>query len=313
MTEISIGICAYNEEQNIGKLLENLLTEQELPQDSEIIVVCSGCTDLTPEIVRQFAEKDERVKLIIEEDRRGKASAVNKILEIYIGDYLFLIPGDVIPAKSSLPYMMKKISSDPRIGVVGGSPIPTNIEDGFSGYLSHLMWRIHNRTLKYLNDLNLTNHASGELMVLRRGIVEKIPIDIVNDDAYIAVKASLKGSLVKYCDEAKVYIKAPTNIADYIRQRRRVVYGHNRVKQLTKKYSHTLENMMLQDPGKTIHILKAEIREHPRDTLKLLMAILVEALVNALAITDSILKKEHTVWTIAKSTKKIGFSEGDRW
>ncbi|GAH51091.1 unnamed protein product, partial [marine sediment metagenome] len=250
MTEISIGICAYNEEQNIGKLLDNLLTEQELPQESEIIVVCSGCTDSTPEIVRKFSEKDGRVKLVIEEERRGKSSAVNKILDTYVSDYIFLIPGDVIPAKSSISLMMEKISSNPQVGVVGGSPIPTNSEDGFSGYLSHLMWRIHNRTLEYLNDLNMSNHASGEFMVLRRGIVEKIPIDIVNDDAYIAVNASLKGNLVKYCDEAKVYIKAPTNIADYIRQRRRVVFGHHRVKQLTKKYSHTLESMMFRDPGK---------------------------------------------------------------
>ena len=126
----------------------------------------------------------------------------------------------------------------------------------------------------------------------------------MNDDAYIAIKASLKSSLVKYCDEAKVYIKAPTNIADYIRQRRRVVYGYHRVKQLTKKYSRTLQIMMFQDPSKTMHVLKAEIREHPRDIPKFLVAILLEALVNLLAIMDIILKKEHTVWTIAKSTKK---------
>lgn len=305
MTEISIGICAYNEEKNIGKLLDNLLTEQELPQDSEIIVVCSGCTDSTPEIVRQFGEKDGRIKLIIEEERRGKASAINKILETYVGDYIFLIPGDVVPAQSSLSLLLKNISSDSRVGVVGGRPIPTNIENGFSGYLSHLMWRMHNRTLKFLNDLNMSNHASGELMVFRRGIVEKIPIDVVNDDAYIAVKASLKGSLVKYCDEAIVYIKAPTNIAEYICQRRRVVYGHHRVKQLTKKYSRTLQNMMIQDPSKTMHVLKNEIKEHPRDIPKLLVAILVEALVNLLAIMDITLRKKHTVWTIAKSTKKI--------
>ena len=305
MTKISIGICAYNEQQNIGYLLNNLLTEQNLREDSEILVVCSGCTDSTPQVVKRFAKKDGRIRLIIEEERVGKSSAINKILDKHKGEYVFLIPADVIPAKSTLSFMVNKISEDSRIGVLGGSPVPTNSEDGFSGYMSHLMWRIHNRTLKYLDDLNLGNHASGEFMVLRHGVVEKIPIDVVNDDAYIAVEASINGNKVKYCDEAKVYIKAPTNILDYIRQRRRVVYGHFRVKQCTNDYPKTIENLMFKDPAKSFNVLKEEIKEHPRDTIKLSVVIFIEALVNTLAIIDLATKKNHTIWTVSKSTKKI--------
>jgi poly-beta-1,6-N-acetyl-D-glucosamine synthase len=305
VTKVSVGICAYNEEQNIGYLLNNLLTEQNLNKDTEILVVCSGCTDSTPQVVQRYADKDNRVRLIIEEERVGKSSAINKILEMYKGDYVFLIPADVIPAKSSLSFMVDKISGDSDIGVLGGSPVPTNSEDGFSGYMSHLMWRIHNRTLRYLDNMNLGNHASGEFMVLRHGVVEKIPIDVVNDDAYIAVEAAMNGAKVKYCDEAKVYIKAPTNIPDYIKQRRRVVYGHFRVKQCTNDYPKTVENMMLKDPTKSLNVLKEEIKERPRDTLKLTVVIFIEALVNALALTDLALKKNHTVWTVSKSTKKI--------
>jgi poly-beta-1,6-N-acetyl-D-glucosamine synthase len=305
LPKVSVGICAYNEEQNIGYLLNNLLTEQNLNSDTEILVVCSGCTDSTPQVVEEFAEKDPRVRLILEEERVGKSSAINKILEMYKGDFVFLIPADVIPGKSSLSFMANEISGDTNIGVLGGSPVPTNLDEGFSGYMSHLMWRIHNRTLKYLDNMNLCNHASGEFMVLRHGVVEKIPIDVVNDDAYIAVEAAMNGSKVKYCDEAKVYIKAPANIPDYIRQRRRVVYGHFRVKQCTNDYSKTVENMMLKDPTKSLNVLKEEIKERPRDTLKLSIVIFIEALINALALTDLALKKNHTVWTVSKSTKKI--------
>ncbi len=286
-------------------MLLNLLTQQGLEDDSEVIVVCSGCTDLTPEVVRQFSEMDSRVKLLIEQERLGKASAINKILEKSKGQFIFLIPADVIPKASALPLMIKKFSENFRIGVVGGSPVPTNVESGFSGYLSHLMWRLHNNTLHYLNDLNLSNHASGEFMVLKQGIVDKIPINVVNDDAYIAVSASKKGFLVKYCEEAKVYIKAPTSISDYICQRRRVVYGHLRVRRLTKEYPKTIENMLIQDPSKSLHLLKEEIKERPKDTVKLLVVILIEAVVNTLALIDLSFGRQHTVWAIAKSTKKF--------
>ncbi len=286
-------------------MLSNLLTQQQLGKDSEIIVVCSGCTDSTPMVVRQFSEMDSRVKLVIEQKRLGKASAVNIVLEKSKGQFIFLIPADVIPARSALPLLIKKFSENPKIGVVGGSPVPTNLETGFSGYLSHLMWRLHNNTLHYLNDLNVSNHASGEFMVFRQGIVNKIPINVVNDDAYIAVTASLKGWLIKFCDEAKVFIKAPTSISDYICQRRRVIYGHLRVRELTKKYPKTLENMLVQDPAKSLHILKEEIKENPKDTIKLFAVILIEAVANALALFDVSFKKQHTVWAIATSTKKL--------
>ena len=305
MSRISVGICAYNEQQNIGRLLRNLLTQQKLQKDSEIIVVCSGCTDSTAQIVTDFTKKDSRVKLIEEGERLGKSSAINKILENYTGEFIFLIPSDVIPAKAAIALMTRKMEEDSRIGVMGGSPIPTNNADGYSGYLSHLMWRIHNKTLGYLDDLKLNNHASGEFMVLRHGIVNKLPLDVVNDDAYIAVSASSKGCIVKYCDEAKVYIKAPENIADYIRQRRRVVYGHFRVKQITKKYPQTVENMLFSKPQKSLHVLEQEMSERPKESLKLFVAIFIEALVNILAISDLILRKKHTVWAVSKSTKTV--------
>jgi len=72
---------AHNEEANIGQLLQRLL-EQQLTTVTiaEIIVVASGCTDRTEEIVRQWAARDERVKLLTQPMREGKASGVNLFL-----------------------------------------------------------------------------------------------------------------------------------------------------------------------------------------------------------------------------------------
>jgi cellulose synthase/poly-beta-1,6-N-acetylglucosamine synthase-like glycosyltransferase len=59
--EVTVGICAYNEGMNIGKLLNNILSQQDLPAKSEVLVVCSGCTDNTVSIVQQYSKKDSRV------------------------------------------------------------------------------------------------------------------------------------------------------------------------------------------------------------------------------------------------------------
>ena len=52
MIPLTIGICAYNEEWNIGELLTNILSIQGIPKDAEVIAVCSGCQDGTAEVVR---------------------------------------------------------------------------------------------------------------------------------------------------------------------------------------------------------------------------------------------------------------------
>jgi cellulose synthase/poly-beta-1,6-N-acetylglucosamine synthase-like glycosyltransferase len=54
---IMIGVCPYNEENNIARLLQNLITEQSIPKESKILVVCSGCTDKTPDIVASFQRR----------------------------------------------------------------------------------------------------------------------------------------------------------------------------------------------------------------------------------------------------------------
>src|SRR6266478_9877439 len=77
----SVGIMAYNEEGNIGPLLE-AVTSQRLKTVTitEIVVVASGCTDNTEAIVREWEKRDPRIRLLVQEKRAGKAAAINAYL-----------------------------------------------------------------------------------------------------------------------------------------------------------------------------------------------------------------------------------------
>lgn len=305
--KISVGVCAYNEELNIGPLLESL-SHQEFRRFeglTEVLIVASGCRDHTEQIVREYSRRNPIVKLISEPRRNGKAIAINRILSEFTGDLLVLIAADVVPGSDSLEKLLCELMSDTRAGVVSGHPVPVNEEEGFIGYLVHLMWRLHHRTLKYLSELGLCTHATGELMALKRNVVDRIPENVINDDAFISVQAWKKGYAVRYCSQAIVFIQAPTNILDYFTQRRRVLYGHYMTKIVTGFHSRTLESMLAYDPSTVFTILGQELVERPKSLLSFPVSLLLEILAVFLAFSDIVLhnNRDRLLWGEVLSTK----------
>src|SRR2546427_9336582 len=141
----SVGIMAYNEEANIGRTLQSVL-DQTGPtvRVEEVIVVASGCTDRTVPIVTEIAQKEPRIRLCVQEKREGKASAINLFLKQAISPVVVLIGADVLPEDSALEYLCAPLK-DPKIGMVGGRPVPVNDPATFMGHAVHLLWRLHDR------------------------------------------------------------------------------------------------------------------------------------------------------------------------
>lgn len=297
--EITVGICAYNEGMNIGRLLNNILYKQGLPAKSEVLVVCSGCTDNTTEIVQKYAKEDARVRLYIEKERRGKASAVNHILLNAEGDIIIFIPADVLPHQKCFSKLISKLR-DSNVGIVCGKPVPTNSPNSLIGKMVQLLWRFHDHVFIELDDAGLARHAS-EIFCIRKGIVDKIPTETVNDDAYLAVTAKKKELLVRYEPEACVSICGPKTLLDYFKQRRRIIFGHYQVRKLTGKPTQYIPHLMPLYPSKVLKLVLWLCAEWDIPTF--LAFILVEFAVNIVAMIDSISGKSHVQWSISTSTK----------
>jgi len=70
---VSIGVMAYNEERNIDNLLNTLLNQRTNKINiKEIIVISSGSTDKTNEIVQRFSKKNKKIKLIVEKKEKAR-------------------------------------------------------------------------------------------------------------------------------------------------------------------------------------------------------------------------------------------------
>jgi cellulose synthase/poly-beta-1,6-N-acetylglucosamine synthase-like glycosyltransferase len=298
---VTVGICAYNEAMNIGKLLSNIFNQQELPPESEVIVVCSGCTDNTVPIVQEFAEHDPRVHVYIEDQRRGKASAINQILQNAKGKAIIFISADTLPNEGCFRRLISKLNN-PNVGIVCGNPVPVNSTKTVAGKVVHLLWSFHGYVFTQLNDAGLARHAT-EIFCIRKNITASIPLNAVNDDAYLALEAKKKGWLIKFEPPAQVLICGPKTVKEYFQQRRRVIYGHYQVKKMTGASPQHLMHLLPVYPTKVLGLCSWLFKTQYISTLTVF--IIAELAANFVAIGDTLLKKNHYQWLTLTSTKSI--------
>lgn len=88
----SIIVPCYNVEAYVGKCLESLTAQTNVPE-CEFIIVNDGSTDNTLDVIKSYAERDSRIR-VIDKPNGGVSSARNSALEIVRGKYIYFVDGD---------------------------------------------------------------------------------------------------------------------------------------------------------------------------------------------------------------------------
>jgi len=287
---------AYNEEANIGKLLHALVQQKvRCCHLREIIVVASGCTDRTVAISNQWAERDHRITVLVQEKREGKASAINLFIKhAHASDVLVLESADTLPAdENTIEHLIRPIVENSEFGMTGAHPVPINSSDCFLGFVVRLQWKLHHRIAMIFPKL-------GELVAFKN-VIEGIPADTAVDEACIESLIIRQKYSLKYVAEAIVYNKGPETIKDFLTQRRRIAAGHHHLCQ-TQQYAVSTYN-----PFRIMRELLHELVWSPKTLVWTVAAILLEAYGHLLGVVDFYIKKKNPfTWNIATTTKTLG-------
>ena len=92
MPKVSIIIPFNNVESYIQECLDSVVNQTL--KDIEIICVNDASTDASINVVRKYAKKDKRFKLIELSERKGQGFARNRAIEIATGDYIGIQDAD---------------------------------------------------------------------------------------------------------------------------------------------------------------------------------------------------------------------------
>jgi glycosyltransferase involved in cell wall biosynthesis len=282
---------AYNEEASIAEAIDSILDQDTGScRLSEVVVVASGCVDRTVEIVDRIAARDKRVRLLVQEHREGKASAINLFIASARSDVLVMSGADVVLKEGALDALTSHFD-DPEVGMVGGRPIPVNGEGSFLGHAVHLQWQLHDRIAR-------SSPKLGEIVAFRN-VVPSIPLDTAVDEISIQAVITRLGLRLVYEPEAVVYNRGPASVRDFLRQRRRIYAGHLRIR---KQQAYSASTM------RSWRILRA-LRgcgsfTTPRACVWSMGTIGLECLARVLGRWDALRRRPLHVWEISTTTKR---------
>jgi len=298
MMKVSVAVPAYNEGRNIGHLIDSLRAQRtKRAQIVEIVVVASGCTDDTAEVVAERARRGGvPVRLIVEPVRLGKVAAINTYFEhSHPGvDAVCLCSADLLVTPDVVERLVQCLMLNADVGMCGARPMPTNGHGTLHGEATRFIWQMHHRVA-------LEAPKLGELVMFRADLVNGLPPESAVDEATLEQRVSSAGYRLAYVPEALVHNHGPETLRDFIRQRRRIAAGHYWLRAVS---GYSVSTM---DLGRTARLTLAALAALDGTArLYAIGTIGVEVISRGLGWLDFHLRgKDHAVWKVSESTKTV--------
>ncbi len=112
---VSVLMTAYNREKYIAEAIESVLASTY--QNWELIIVDDGSRDKTVLIARDFEQKDERIKVYINEKNLGDYPNRNKAASYAKGKYLKYLDSDDTIYADGLEYCVTEMEKYPNASI----------------------------------------------------------------------------------------------------------------------------------------------------------------------------------------------------
>ena len=233
---VAVLIPAHNEGKVIRHTLEAMLAFDYPANLYEVLVINDGSTDDTGEIVREFAERDGRIRLVNVppgEGGRGKSRALNIGLTHTEAGLIAVYDADNTPEPPALRYLVAQLLLHPDLGAVLGKFRTVNRD-------RNLLTRFINvETLSFQSivqagrwKLFRVSTLPGTNFVIRRGLIDAMcgwDEAAITEDSELSIRVYMEGFRIKPIPYAVTHEQEPETWRVWFRQRSRWVRGNNYV------------------------------------------------------------------------------------
>lgn len=284
----SAVVFAWDQLPALRRLLPAILAS---PID-EILLIYGG-DDGSREYVATLA--DPRLRPCFEAERQGKFRSFNRALELVRGEIVFLVSGDIRISPEVFARLEAHLTGD----VVAAFPrvVPSNTGT-FVGGLGGKLWDLHDAQLADCAPLGLPAHG-GELQAFRRSALEPLP-GVVNDDAYLCLRAIEKGYRVDYAREVEIQNTVPETLGEFLEQRSRVNYGHAQLLVMGHE-PFTFDGLARRHLALFLRVFWRGLLAHPEGAWRIPLLAGLELIAVSMGRRDLRRRRDRTVWTLVRS------------
>jgi glycosyltransferase involved in cell wall biosynthesis len=293
---VTVGIPAFNEGANIGRLLAQILRQQEDGFKLEqLVVVSDGSTDDTCAAVERMRAVDGRITLVAGAERRGRSARQLEFMRLCRSDALVSFDGDVLLRDPDvLARLVAPIAAGADL-VSGGlvaAPTRSLLENALASGL-----RLRNRvSAAYRGGDNVYTCHGPVRAFSRRAYQTYACRDGSAEDAYSYLWAKQHGFTYHFAPDVNVEIKLPGTLRDHWLQSARFQQNQSELRRYFP--ASMVRSAFRLPPLLCLQALLDELRSAPGYTLAYIIIL------GLTTVTTQKKSSGSSTWTIATSTKK---------
>lgn len=135
--KISVIMSAYNGQRYLKESIDSILSQTF--KNFEFIIVDDGSTDSSLKIISEYAERDNRIKVIKNQNNMGLVKSLNKAIKAVRGEYIARQDADDFSEKDRLELQLKFLEKNSDIFLCGTGFFMIDGSSGLIGKISKAM------------------------------------------------------------------------------------------------------------------------------------------------------------------------------
>lgn len=180
---VSVVMSAWNEEKYISKTVESILNQTFT--SFEFIIVNDGSTDKTQQLLEDFASRDKRIRIIVNEVNMYIARSLNRGIESAQGEYVAIIDAADMAHPMRLERQVRFLQDRKDVYVVGSYVYWINEDGKTIGE-----WKVPE--VIETSRLYLPQIAVHPSVMIRRELFDKIGFYDTNSDVSVEFELYLR-------------------------------------------------------------------------------------------------------------------------
>lgn len=215
---ITIVVPVYNAERFLNENVESVINQTY--RNLEIIYICDGCTDHSAEILQEYAKRDFRITVRVEDDNRGAALTRNIGMNMAKGDWLVFSDADDL-CDCDMIEQMYRVAKKEQADIVCCYYEYFDDVIKEDAHVYNVEKKIHCSTYPYINTKDEQYHImqlvdnSPVTKLVHKSIYSKREVFFPNmpntEDVYYSMIAGINSEKIVYVDKAFYHYRSNKN------------------------------------------------------------------------------------------------------